>query len=251
MNWDQVFIHLPKLLEGAFVSIKLVAITVTIGLLLAIPIGIARASRRWYLRLAPFAYIYVFRGTPLLVQLFLVYYGLSQFEFIRTSSVWTGWHFAVDLTNLGVAWHWQWNLPGLRNAFTCALVTMTLHTAAYIAEIIRGAIQVVPRGELEAAYVLGLSKYKTLRFIIMPRAIRIGLPAYSNEVILMLKASALASTITVMELTGVARTLSAKTYLQAEFFVAAGVFYLSLTFILLQVFRLLEKWLVIHPNANA
>jgi polar amino acid transport system permease protein len=118
---------------------------------------------------------------------------------------------------------------------------MTMHTAAYIAEIIRGAIQAVPPGEVEAARSLGMSRAQTMWYIILPRAARIGLPAYSNEVILMLKASSLASTVTLLELTGMARTIIARTYLPVEIFFAAGLFYLAMTFILVQVFRWLER----------
>ena len=134
----------------------------------------------------------------MLVQLFLVYYGLAQFDAVRNSPMW----------------------PYLRDPFWCATVTMTLHTAAYIAEILRGAIQAIPPGEIEAARALGMSKPKAMFYIILPRAARIGLPAYSNEVILMLKASALASTVTLLELTGMARTIIARTYLPVEIFFA-------------------------------
>jgi polar amino acid transport system permease protein len=172
-------------------------------------------------RAFPYAYIFFFRGTPLLVQLFLVYYGLAQFDAIRNSSMW----------------------PYLRDPFWCATATMTLHTAAYIAEILRGAIQAIPPGEIEAARALGMSKAKALIYIMLPRAARIGLPAYSNEVILMLKASALASTVTLLELTGMARTIIARTYLPVEIFFAAGMFYLLMAYVLVRGFKLLERWL--------
>ena len=221
MNWDVIIKYLPRLFDGALLTLELVAIAVVAGLILALPMGIARASRHWYVRALPYGYIFFFRGTPLLVQLFLIYYGLAQFEAVRHSDLW----------------------PYLRSPFWCAVITMTLHTAAYIAEIIRGAIQAIPPGEIEAARALGMSQAKTLMHIILPRAARIGLPAYSNEVILMLKASALASTVTLLELTGMARTIIARTYLPVEIFFAAGVFYLVIAFVLVRAFRLLEKWL--------
>ncbi|WP_165678149.1 ABC transporter permease [Metapseudomonas otitidis] len=221
MNWDVIIKYLPRLFEGALLTLELVVIAVIAGLILALPMGIARASRHWYVRALPYGYIFFFRGTPLLVQLFLVYYGLAQFEAVRHSDLW----------------------PYLRSPFWCAVITMTLHTAAYIAEIIRGAIQAIPPGEIEAARALGMSQAKTLVHIILPRAARIGLPAYSNEVILMLKASALASTVTLLELTGMARTIIARTYLPVEIFFAAGMFYLVIAFLLVRGFRLLEKWL--------
>lgn len=219
MNWQIIWHWLPKLLQGAELTLELVAFSCSAGLLLALPLGIARTSDKWFVRALPYAYVFFFRGTPLLVQLFLVYYGLAQFSWIRHS--------------------WLWHY--LRTPYWCAVLTLTLHTAAYIAEIIRGAIQAVPKGELEAARALGLSRSQTLFFIVLPRALRIGLPAYSNEVVLMIKASALASTITLMELTGAARTIIARTYLPVEFFFAAGVIYLLITYVLLGLFRLLER----------
>jgi len=221
MNWEVILKYLPRLLDGAILTLELVGFAVAAGLLLAIPIGIARASRHWYVRAIPYGYIFFFRGTPLLVQLFLVYYGVAQFEAVREGPLW----------------------PFLREAYWCAILTMTLHTAAYIAEILRGAIQAVPPGEVEAARALGMSRRQAMFYIILPRAARIGLPAYSNEVILMLKASALASTITLLELTGMARTIIARTYLPVEIFFAAGMFYLLISFILVKGFKLLERWL--------
>jgi polar amino acid transport system permease protein len=244
MNWEVIIKWLPRLAEGAVLTLELVAIAVVAGLILAIPMGIARASKHWYVRSVPYAYIFFFRGTPLLVQLFLLYYGLSQFDAIRNSALWTGTTLTQTFA-LGDYWSWDFSLriKGLRDPFVCAVVTMTLHTAAYIAEIIRGAIQSVPPGEVEAARALGMSRAQTMLYIILPRAARIGLPAYSNEVILMLKASSLASTVTLLELTGMARTIIARTYLPVEIFFAAGMFYLLIAFILVHGFKQLERWL--------
>jgi len=221
MNWEVTIKYMPKLLEGAWLTLELVGIAVVAGLILAIPLGVARSSQRWYVRAFPYGYIFFFRGTPLLVQLFLVYYGLPQFDIIREGPLW----------------------PYLRSPFWCAVITMTMHTAAYIAEIIRGAIQAIPSGEIEAARALGMSKWQTLFYITLPRATRIGLPAYSNEVILMLKASSLASTITLLELTGMARTIIARTYLPVEIFFAAGLFYLLISYVLVRAFKRLEQYL--------
>ena len=221
MNWEVIIKWLPRLSEGALLTLELVGIAVIAGLILAIPLGLARSSRHWYVRAVPYSYIFFFRGTPLLVQLFLVYYGMAQFDVVRKSALW----------------------PYLRDPYWCAIITMTLHTAAYIAEILRGAIQAVPPGEIEAARALGMSRAQAMFYIILPRAARIGLPAYSNEVILMLKASALASTVTLLELTGMARTIIARTYLPVEIFFAAGLFYLVIAFVLVQGFKLLERWL--------
>ncbi len=219
MNWEIILKYLPQLGQGAILTLELVAIAVIAGLILAIPMGIARASGHWYVRALPYGYIFFFRGTPLLVQLFLVYYGLAQFDAVRKGPFW----------------------PYLRDPFWCAVITMTLHTAAYIAEILRGAIQAVPPGEIEAARALGMSRFQALFYIILPRAARIGLPAYSNEVILMVKASALASTVTLLELTGMARTIIARTYLPVEIFFAAGLFYLFIAYVMVRAFRLLER----------
>ena len=212
---------LPKLIQGATLTLELTALSVIAGLIVAIPLGIARSSSLWYVRSLPYAYIFFFRGTPLLIQLFLVYYGLSQFDVVRESVLW----------------------PYLRSPFWCAVITMTLHTAAYIAEILRGAIQAIPPGEIEAARALGMSRFKTLVHIVLPRATRIGLPAYSNEVILMLKASSLASTVTLLELTGMTRTIIARNYLTVDMFLTAGAIYLLMSFVLIQGFKLLERWL--------
>lgn len=221
MTWEIFLKWLPSFGEAAWLTLQLVGISVIAGLIFAIPLGIARSSRSFSIRALPYAYIFFFRGTPLLVQLFLVYYGLAQFEAVRQSVLW----------------------PYLRDPYWCAIITMTMHTAAYIAEIIRGAIQNVPSGEVEAARALGMSRSQALWHVILPRATRIGLPAYSNEVILMLKASALASTITLLELTGMARKIAARTYLHEEMFLTAGLIYLIIAFVLMQGFKLLERWL--------
>lgn len=212
---------LPKMLQGAGLTLELLAFAVVAGLALALPLGIARASRHWYVRAVPYAYIFFFRGTPLLLQLFIVYYGLAQFDAVRQGPLW----------------------PYLRDPYWCALATMTMHTAAYIAEILRGAIHAIPVGEVEAARALGMSRRQALLHIILPRAARIALPAYSNEVILMLKASAVVYTVTLFDIMGMTRTIIARTYEAMLFFCLAGVFYLLITIVLTRLFRLLEHWL--------
>ncbi|MNM87287.1 Octopine transport system permease protein OccM [compost metagenome] len=220
-DFELIIKWLPKMLQGVGLTLELVAIAVVAGLALALPLGIARASRHWYIRAVPYAYIFFFRGTPLLLQLFIVYYGLAQFEAVRQSMFW----------------------PYLRDPYWCALLTMTMHTAAYIAEILRGAIGAVPTGEVEAARALGMSRKQALFHIILPRAARIGLPAYSNEVILMLKASAVVYTVTLFDIMGMTRTIIARTYESMLFFALAGVLYLLITLVLTRLFRLLEHWL--------
>ncbi|MFO7706190.1 MAG: ABC transporter permease [Halopseudomonas sp.] len=230
MTWDERWALLvrwaPQLWDGTLLTLQIVAIAVVVGLVFAIPLGLARASRHWYVRALPYTYIFFFRGTPLLLQLFLVYYGLSQFEAVRDSVLW----------------------PFLRDPYWCALITMTLHTAAYIAEILRGAIQSVPNGEVEAARALGMSKRQSLQYIILPRAIRIGLPAYGNEVILMLKASAVIYTVTLMDVMGVVRTINSRTYQYEMFFLLAGLIYLVITLLFAELFKLVERWLKIKAS---
>lgn len=227
MNLDVITANLPKLLQGAALTLELVALSLLAGALLALPLALMRVSERRWLRVPAYAYIFVFRGTPLLVQIFLVYYGLGQFAGVRESALW----------------------PILREPYWCAIIAFALNTAAYTAEILRGAIEAVPVGEVEAAKAFGMSRALSLRRIILPRAIRIALPAYGNEVILMLKGSALASTITLLDLTGMARTIIARTYMPVEIFLAAGLIYLAITFVFVQLFRLLERRLGRHLAA--
>jgi polar amino acid transport system permease protein len=184
-------------------------------------------SNAWWLRLPAYAYIFFFRGTPLLVQIFLIYYGLGQFESVRT----------------GVLW------PIVREPFWCAIIAFALNTGAYTAEILRGAIQAVPVGEVEAARAFGMSTALMYRRIVLPRALRIAFPAYGNEIILMLKGSALASTITLLDLTGMARTIIARTYMPVEIFLAAGAIYLAITFVFTRLFALAERRLNRHLAA--
>lgn len=228
MNWDWSVIwqNLPKLMDGALLTLELVFFSGLIGVLLALPLALMRVSDKVWLRAFPYAYIFFFRGTPLLIQIFLVYYGASQFEWVKESSLW----------------------PILREPYWCAVITFGLHTAAYIAELLRGAIQSIPRGEIEAAKVLGMSYPLMLRRIILPRAFGIMMPSYGNEVILMLKGSALASTITLLDLTGMARTVIARTYTPLEIFMAAGVIYLLISALIIGLFLLLERYFNRHQH---
>ncbi len=219
LEWGVMLESLPRLLQGTLLTLELVALALVAGGLLSVPLALLRLSANPVLRALPLAYTFFFRGTPLLVQLFLFYYGLAQFEAVRESVFW----------------------PIVREAYWSALIVFTLNTGAYTTEILRGAIQAVPRGEVEAAQALGMPRATLYRRIVLPRAYRIALPAYGNEIILMLKASALASTITLLDLTGMARTVIAKTYLPVEIFLVAGLIYLALTFLLVNGFRLLER----------
>jgi polar amino acid transport system permease protein len=225
-SFDLILRSLPKLVSGLAVTVELVAVSGVIGILVAIPMALARVSHNPLLRWPSFSYIFFFRGTPLLVQIFLIYHGMGSFEAVRDSILW----------------------PVLREAYWCAIIAFSLNTSAYAAEIFRGAIQAVPVGEVEAGKALGLSKGQIFRRIVWPRAFRSALPAYGNEIIFMIKSSALASTITLMDLTGVARALVARTYKPVEVYLAAGVFYLVLVYLLTFVLRRLEKrWDIQRP----
>lgn len=224
MNFQAILDSLPKLLSGTVLTLELVGISLLIGLLLALPMALMRVARRPLVRMLPYGFIFFFRGTPLLVQIFMIYYGASQFEWVRESALW----------------------PILREPYWCAIIAFALNTGAYTAEILRGAIQAVPPGEIEAARAIGMSLPLAYRRIILPQAVRIGLPAYGNEIILMIKGSALASTITLLDLTGMARTLIARNYLPVEMFLAAGLIYLTMTLVLTQLFKVLERRLGRH-----
>ena len=223
-DWAIIVKYLPILSEAALLTLYISVISLVLGLVFGLAAALARLSRnRLFYGIASF-YIWLIRSTPLLVQLFLIYYGLSQFPAIRSSFLW----------------------PILREPYWCAIIAFALNTSGYTAEILRGAIQAVPRGQIEAAQALGMSRALTFRRIILPIAIRYGFPAYSNEVILMIKASALASTITILDLMGVTRTLISRTFAVTELFLAAGVIYLVITLLLTRVFARVEARLNRH-----
>jgi putative lysine/arginine/ornithine/histidine/octopine transport system permease protein len=206
------------LLSGVGLTIQLVLIASVIGFLLALPVSVGLASRNPVIRIPLSVYSFFFRGTPLLVQIFLIYYGLGQFEALRTS------------------WAWAY----FKEAYFCALLAFSINSAAYVAEVLRGGILGVPYGEREAAIAAGMSPYLMYRRIILPRAIRLTLPAISNEAIFTLKASSLAATITLFDLTGVAKRMFANTY-QIETFLIAGVIYWLLSLVVTQGFHFLEQ----------
>jgi putative lysine/arginine/ornithine/histidine/octopine transport system permease protein len=211
--------HWPRYLSGTWLTLQLVVISAILGLLLAVPVALARLSPNPAIHGAATAYSLFFRGTPLLVQIFLVYFGLGQFGFVRASFLW----------------------PFLREACVCALITFVLNTAAYSAEVVRGGILAVPRGEIEAAKACGMSSFTAYRLVILPRAFSIALPAYSNEVIILMKGTALASTITLLELMGEAQLISSRTYKPIQVFVIAGIIYYVLTLIITRIFHFLER----------
>ena len=215
MDFSLVVESFPIYLDGLWTTVWLVAAALVIGLMIAIPVAVAQNSRHYILSLPSWAFIYFFRGTPLLVQLYLIYYGMDQFMAVKDTL-------------------WE-------HAWFCALVAFVLNTSAYTAEIIRGAINGLPKGEVEAAKAYGMSVWKTYNRIILPSALRRALPAYSNEVVFMLHGSAVAGIVTIMDLTGAARLVNSRYYAPFESFLTAGLFYMCLTFVILWCFKLAEK----------
>jgi len=225
MNLTLVINSLPQLLNGLLLTLEITALALVIGLVTAVPLALMRLSRNPLIRGPVYGFIFYFRGTPLLVQLFLIYYGSGQFR--------------TELEVLGL-----WTF--FREAYFCAVLALTLNTAAYTAEILRGAIQAVPHGEIEAARALGMSRGLLYRRIVLPKAFRIALPAYSNEVVFLFQATSLVSIITLLDLTGVARVLVARTFAVYELYIAAGLIYLACTYLILWVFRRIERRLFAH-----
>jgi len=224
MRFDLIFKHADMFLDGIVMTLELTAASLAIGMLIAMPVAVLRTMRLPYIDAVLRGYVFVFRGTPMLVQTYLVYYGLSQFEFIRDSFLW-----AV-----------------LRSPFNCALIAFSLNTGAYTAEILRGAIEATPKGEIEAAQAIGMSPLRMLRRIVIPGAFRRALPQYGNEVILMLHGSTVASIITIQDILGAGRTLNGKYYLAYEGLVTAAVLYLALTFLIAGAFGIAARHLQAH-----
>ncbi|WP_374832535.1 ABC transporter permease [Paenochrobactrum pullorum] len=206
------------LLTGLPLTLQLTVLSVTAGAVFAFLLAVMRISGQWWLDLPARAYIFVFRGTPLLVQIYIIYYGMSQFPALRQSFLW----------------------PYLREAYWCAVLALALNTAAYSAEIIRGGLLSVPAGQIEAGRAYGMSHWQVFRRIIWPQSLRQMLPGYSNEVILMIKSTALASTITMMEVTGLAAKLISASYRPVEIFICAGIIYLTLNFVVARIFAVVE-----------
>jgi histidine transport system permease protein/arginine/ornithine transport system permease protein len=237
MDFDTALIveNLPLYASGLWLTLQLVAIALAAGMAIALPLGIARAIDAPLLGRAVAAYIYFFRSTPMLVQLLLVYYGLGQFKWLQAQ-----W----------AAGNAFWLL--FREPYFCACLAFTLNTSAYTAEIIQGAIRNTPAGEIEAAKAVGMSATARMRRIVLPSALRRMLQSYSNEVILMLQGSAVASAVTLVDLTGAGRTVYARSYAPFEAFAFTGLVYLLLTFAILGLFRLAERrWLVhLRPRGH-
>jgi len=216
-----------QLLRGIPLTLQLAAISVSAGAVLALLLALLMRSGIAVLVWPARAYVFFMRGTPLLVQIFLIYYGIAQFAAIRQSVLW----------------------PILREPYWCAILALALNTAAYGAEVIRGGLQAVPHGQIEAARACGMSGFLMFRRIVFPIALRHALPVYGHEIILMVKATSLASIVTLAEVTGIAQRLIAETYRAIEIFVCAGSIYLAINFLLTRAIALVEYRLSAHMRA--
>lgn len=214
-----VWESLPRLTEGLWLTLLLLLCSLSIGLLLAAPTTWALIRGGRPLQGVARAYVWMFRGTPALVQLFVIYYGLAQFAWLRETPVWVL----------------------LREPFWCCVIAFSLNSGAYTAEILRGAISGIPAGQIEAARSLSLRPVTTFRKVVWPQALRLSLPPYGNEVIGMLKTTALASTVTMAEITGVAETIVAETFAPYEVFLSAAIIYLILVWIFERCLAVAER----------
>ena len=228
MKFELVFRHWDLFLSGIWVTLHLTALALVFGFLIALAASLSLTRRS---RLSPLvrAYVYVFRGTPLLVQTYLIYYGLSQFDFVRES--------------------WAWFF--LREAWWCALIAFSLNSGAYTAEILRGAIKTTPKGEIEGAMAMGLSERQVTWLVLLPSALRRALPQYGNEVVFMLHGTVVASIITIQDILGVGRTVNAKYYIAYEGLLSAAALYMVITFTLVWLFRQIEKRYLRHLKIDS
>ena len=224
MDIDLMIISFPKLLNATLVTLKLLSISLIFGLILGLIFSIMRLSKNLILNKIAYVYSYFFRGTPLLVQIFIIYFGFGQLEFIRESFLWVI----------------------LKEPYWCAVIAFALNTGAYTSEILRSAFQTIKEGFIEAGKSLGIKSKVIFYKIQIPIAIRQSLPAYGNEIILMLKGTSLASTVTLMDVTGVAKYIISTTFKPIEVFIVAGGIYLFLTFLIHNLIKYLEKNIVFN-----
>ncbi|MCP4297210.1 MAG: ABC transporter permease [Proteobacteria bacterium] len=231
MDFTIISDNIGLYIGGMWLTLQLVFISLVAGLGLAIPMAIMRISDNYLISAPVRFFVYIFRGTPLLVQIYIIYYGLGQFELVKESFLWIFF----------------------KEAYFCCLFAFSLNTAAYTVEILRGAMVATPFGEIEGAKAFGMSRALILRRIILPSAFRRALPAYGNEVIFMLHGSSLASIITLVDLTGAARIVNSRYYSPYEAYLTAAAFYMSITFILVWIFKKWEfKWFVhLRPREEA
>ena len=219
MDFELMINSFPKLLNAAVITLKLLSISLIIGLFIGLLFAVLRLNKNIFINRFAYGYSYLFRGTPLLVQIFIIYFGLGQIEYLRTTFLWTI----------------------LKEPYWCAIIAFALNTGAYTSEILRSAFQTIKPGIIEAGKSLGISNKIIFYKIQIPIAIRQSLPAYGNEIILMMKGTSLASTVTLMDLTGVAKYIISTTFKPVEVFIVAGGIYLFMTFIIHNVIKFLEK----------
>ena len=219
MDIDLMIASLPKLLSAAVITLKLLSASLIIGLFIGFLFAVLRLNKNSFINKFAYGYSYLFRGTPLLVQIFIIYYGLGQIEWLRSTFLWVI----------------------LKEPYWCAIIAFALNTGAYTSEILRSAFQTIKPGIIEAGKSLGISNKIILYKIQIPVAIRQSLPAYGNEIILMMKGTSLASTVTLMDITGVAKHIVSTTYKPLEVFLLAGGIYLFMTFIIHNLIKYLEK----------
>ena len=218
---DLIIESIPQILSGIGITFQLLFISAILGFILAVMLLLMRISGRWYLSWAAQTYIYIFRGTPILVQIFIIYYGLPQFEWLRDSFMW----------------------QILREPYGCAIIALTFNSAAYVSEILRGGLKGVDDGMLEAGAALGLSPSQRFIHIIAPIGFRLSIPAYSNDFVSLMKSTSLASTITLMDMMGIGRTIVAETYAPYEIFISMAVIYLTFTWFIQKAFGRLETYM--------
>ena len=214
-----MIISFPKLLNAAVVTLKLLSVSLIVGLFIGLLFAILRLNKNIFINKFAYGYSYVFRGTPLLVQIFIIYFGLGQIESLRSSFLWVI----------------------LKEPYWCAIIAFALNTGAYTSEILRSAFQTIKPVIIEAGKSLGIYNKIIFYKVQIPIAIRQSLPAYGNEIILMLKGTSLASTVTLMDLTGVAKYVISTTFKPIEVFIVAGGIYLFMTFIIHNLIKFLEK----------
>ena len=219
MDFELMANSFPKLLNATLVTLKLLSASLFFGLFIGMFFAILRINKNKFLNIFSYGFSYIFRGTPLLVQIFIIYFGLGQIEYLRSTMLWTI----------------------LKEPYWCAIIAFSLNTGAYTSEILRSAFQTIKKGYTEAGKSLGL-KYSTIFYKIhIPIAIKQSLPAYGNEIILMLKGTSLASTVTLLDLTGVAKYIISTTFKPIEVFIIAGSIYLFITFLVHNLIKFLEK----------
>jgi len=219
MDLELMINSFPKLLSAAMITLKLLSVSLIIGLLIGLFFAILRLNKNIFINKFAYGYSYIFRGTPLLVQIFIIYFGLGQIEYLRSTVLWVI----------------------LKEPYWCAIIAFALNTGAYTSEILRSAFQTIKPGILEAGKSLGISNRIIFYKIQIPIAIRQSLPAYGNEIILMMKGTSLASTVTLMDLTGVAKYIISTTFKPIEVFIVAGSIYLFMTYIFSSLIKFLEK----------